>query len=144
MNITPAFPSFDIHLADLNQFILELVDAHEAGNIESWIDLEERVNAYFTPNRVDYISARAPGWRKMASYAEGITLVHVMCVFLGLYMMPEFLSMKIFKITCRTIFSCRKSLMASSACSGITHRLHRSSKRYYYIYPLICNHGRQL
>jgi len=31
-----------------------------------------------------------PGWRKMASYADGITLVHVMCVFLGMYMLPEF------------------------------------------------------
>ena len=60
MNITPAFPSFDIHLADLNQFILELVDAHEAGNIKSWIDLEETVDGYFTPDRMDYIEARAP------------------------------------------------------------------------------------
>ena len=29
----------------------------------------------------------------MASYMEGTTLVHVMCVFLGLFLMPEFLSM---------------------------------------------------
>lgn len=34
-----------------------------------------------------------PGWQKMASYSGGITLVHVMCVFLGLFMLPEFQSL---------------------------------------------------
>lgn len=36
------------------------------------------------------MEALVPGWRKMASYADGITLVHVLCVFLGMYMLPEF------------------------------------------------------
>lgn len=93
MNITPAFPSFDIYLADLNQFILELVDAHQMGKIKSWDDLEEKVNAYFTPERMEHSDTLVPGWRKMSSYGKRVTLVHVMCVFLGLYMMPEFLSM---------------------------------------------------
>jgi hypothetical protein len=31
-----------------------------------------------------------PGWQKMASGSDGITLVHVTCVFLGLFMLPEF------------------------------------------------------
>ena len=93
MNITPAFPSFDIYLADLNQFIFELVEAYRAGKIKSWDDLEEKVNAYFTPDRMEHTDALVPGWRKMSSYGERVTLVHVMCVFLGLYMMPEFLSM---------------------------------------------------
>lgn len=34
MNLTPAFPSFDIYLPDLNQFILELVDAYKAEKIK--------------------------------------------------------------------------------------------------------------
>ena len=33
----------------------------------------------------------------MASYTEGITLVHVMCVFLGMYMLPEFLQLSIYQ-----------------------------------------------
>ncbi|HEX6270936.1 MAG TPA: hypothetical protein VFZ43_11915, partial [Anaerolineales bacterium] len=93
MNAAQDLPSFDIHFADLHQFILELVDKYEEGNLKSWNDLEEKVNAYFTPERMDSVEARAPGWRKMAAYAERLTLVHVMCVFLGLYMLPEFLSM---------------------------------------------------
>ena len=93
MNPTLAFPSFDIYLADLNQFIFELIEAYQAGKIKSWDDLEEKVNAYFTPDRMEHTDALVPGWRKMSSYGERVTLVHVMCVFLGLYMMPEFLSM---------------------------------------------------
>lgn len=93
MSATPAFPSFDIYLADLNQFVLELVESYKAGKIKSWDDLAEKVNAYFTPERIQHTDILVPGWRKMASYANRVTLVHVMCVFLGLYMMPEFLSM---------------------------------------------------
>jgi hypothetical protein len=93
MNATPACPSFDSSLAGLNQFILELVEAYRAGKVTSWNELEITVNVYFTPERMAYMESRVPGWRKMASYMEGTTLVHVMCVFLGLFIMPEFLSM---------------------------------------------------
>jgi len=93
MNPTPAFPSFDSSLAGLNQFILDLVEADRAGKVTSWDELEEMVHAYFIPEKMEYIESLVPGWRKMASYMEGTTLVHVMCVFLGLFIMPEFLSM---------------------------------------------------
>jgi hypothetical protein len=36
------------------------------------------------------IETKAPGWKKMASYSDGITLTHVTCVFLGMFMLPEF------------------------------------------------------
>jgi hypothetical protein len=93
MTSTGAFPTFDGTLPELNQFILGLVKDYEAGKIESWEDLEQRVNAYFTPERMEQMESVVPGWRKMASYSGGITLIHVMCVFLGLYIMPEFLRM---------------------------------------------------
>ncbi|HLF75478.1 MAG TPA: hypothetical protein VI524_14070 [Anaerolineales bacterium] len=93
MNSPQAIPSFDIQLAGLDRFILELVEAYKAGNMKSWDNLAVKVNAYFTPERMDYVEARAPGWQKMASYMKGVTLIHVMGVFLGLYMMPEYLSM---------------------------------------------------
>ena len=83
------FPAFDDCFADQNQFILELVQAYEAGRIKSWDDLENRVKPFFTPKRIEQM----PGWQKMASYAGGVTLVHVMCVFLGLFMLPEFQSL---------------------------------------------------
>jgi len=84
------FPSFDKRLPFLNQFVLELVDDYHAGKINSWDELDEKVKRFFTPERMEQTEALVPGWKKMASYSDGITLTHVMCVFLGVYMMPEF------------------------------------------------------
>jgi hypothetical protein len=90
MNTADKFPAFDHRFADLNQFILELVKAYETGGIKSWDDLEKEVNAYFTPQRMKQMESLVPGWQKMASYVRGVTLTHVMGVFLGLFMLPEF------------------------------------------------------
>lgn len=84
------FPSFDAQLPFLNQFILELVDAYQSGKLSSWDELDEKVKTFFTPERMEQTEALVPGWKKMASYSDGITLTHVMCVFLGVYMLPEF------------------------------------------------------
>ena len=86
-------PSFDDYLPFLNHFIIELVENYQSGKINSWDKLDNVVKAFFTSERMKEMEAIVPGWHKMASYDDGITLVHVMCVFLGLYMMPEFLSM---------------------------------------------------
>ena len=94
MKIPDVFPAFDDCLPELNHFILALVEAYEAGRLKSWDDLEEKVHAFFTPERMEEMETLVPGWQTMASYSEGITLVHVMCVFLGLFMLPEFRSLK--------------------------------------------------
>lgn len=93
MNITGTFPAFDACFPELNQFILELVKEFELGKLKSWDDLKDRVNAHFTPEKLEQIDSMVPGWKKMASYSGGVTLVHVMCVFLGLFMLPEFKSL---------------------------------------------------
>jgi len=90
MNASQEIPSFDVLLPDLNKSILELIKDYRAEKINSWEELEERVNAFFTPERMDEVESIVPGWRKMASSSDGVTLVHVMCVFLGLVMLPEF------------------------------------------------------
>jgi hypothetical protein len=86
-------PNFDQQFASFHQFILELVDQHRRGKINAWDDLEAAVNAFFSSEKMDEMETLVPHWCKMASYAERRTLVHVMCVFLGLYTMPEFLAM---------------------------------------------------
>lgn len=83
-------PSFDDQFPDLNRFIFKLVDDYHAGKIKSWDDLAEKVDEFFTPQRMDEMERCVPHWRKMASYANGRTLVHVMGVFLGMFQMPEF------------------------------------------------------
>ena len=83
-------PGFEENLSFLNEFILELVDDYDLGRLNSWEELDEKVKGFFTPERMDQTEALVPGWKKMASYSDGITLTHVMCVFLGVFMMPEF------------------------------------------------------
>ena len=90
MNSSPIFPRFDDCFSDLNLFLQELVQSYEAGDIRSWDDLDQSVKSYFTAERMKWMESLIPGWQKMASYTGGITLVHVMCVFLGMLMLPEF------------------------------------------------------
>lgn len=84
------FPLFDVEFKELNQFIQMLVDEYTSEKIKSWGDLDKKVKAFYTPERMDAIESKASGWKKMASYSDGITLTHVTCVLLGMFMLPEF------------------------------------------------------
>ena len=86
----PKFPSFDLAFPELNEFIHELVQVYKAGKLGSWDDLDERTRRFYTPEMMDLIESKAPGWKKMTSYSDGITRTHVTCVFLGMYMLDEF------------------------------------------------------
>jgi len=90
MNTQSNFPFFDTEFPELNQFILGLVEEYKSGTLKSWDDLDQRVKAFYTPQRMDYIETKTSGWKKMASYSDGITLTHVTCVFLGMFMLPEY------------------------------------------------------
>ena len=93
MNTYSDFPSFDPEFEELNWFILKLVDEYKNGKLTSWDELDERVDSFYTSERMDSIEAKVPGWKKMASYSDGITLSHVTCVFLGMFMLSEFKSL---------------------------------------------------
>jgi hypothetical protein len=84
------FPSFDKEFNELNHFISGLAEDYASKKIESWEELDKRVKAFYTSERMDAIETKAPGWKKMSSYSDGITLTHVTCVFLGMFMLPEF------------------------------------------------------
>lgn len=92
MNENKNTPRFNDKLPDLHRFILGLVADYEVGQIKNWENLEERVFAFFTSERMEQMEVTLPHWQKMASYREGVTLTHIMCVFLGLYMLPEYQS----------------------------------------------------
>lgn len=93
MNASQSLPSFEKRLPFLDQFILELVEEYHTEKINSWEELDREVKAFFTAERMAEMEVPVPGWKKMAAYGDGITLTHVMCVFLGLYRMPEFLDL---------------------------------------------------
>lgn len=90
-----SLPSFVERFPSLDRFIHGLVQEYETGDIRSWEALEVRVRDFFTLQRMDDMEAWVPGWREMASYTDGITLVHITCVFLGMYMLPEFQSLSL-------------------------------------------------
>jgi hypothetical protein len=90
MSSSRPFPPFDETFSDLNGFLRRLVNNYEAGEIRSWDELEGQVKAYFTSEKMEQMELAVPGWHRMASFTDGITLVHVMCVFLGMLMLPEF------------------------------------------------------
>ena len=83
MRSVQEIPSFDIYFPDLDQFIHGLVRSYNEGSIRSWDNLEEKVGDFFRIERMNQIESAVPHWHKMASYDNGVTLVHVMCVFLG-------------------------------------------------------------
>ena len=93
MNTKANFPAFDDTFSELNQFILGLAKAYEAGDLKSWGELEKRTKAYFTAEKMEQMESTVPHWRSMASHRDGVTLTHVMCVFLGLVMLPEYQSL---------------------------------------------------
>lgn len=93
MNSSSGIPNFEDSLPDLDQFIHRLVKEFNDGNLRSWDDLDERVKAFFTPEQMRQTGQIVPHWQKMASYMEGLTLTHVMCVFTGMCRMPEYLEM---------------------------------------------------
>ena len=83
-------PLFRDQFSSLDDFLATLIDAYHAENINSWDDFEPRVMEFFTPEQMEQMEACIPGWKKMSSYNDGVTLTHVMCVFLGLSMLPEY------------------------------------------------------
>ncbi len=93
MNTAQLTPIFNERFPELHHFILGLVAGYQAEGITSWEHLEQRVTDFFTPARMEQMEAMLPHWQKMAVYREGVTLTHVMCVFLGLYMLPEYRSL---------------------------------------------------
>jgi hypothetical protein len=83
-------PTIEFYLPEMIAFVSGLAQDYQLGDIQSWQMMAERVHSFFTSDMLDEVDAIAPGWRDMSSYADGVTLVHVMCVFTGLLRCPEF------------------------------------------------------
>jgi hypothetical protein len=84
------FPRLESQFPDVMDFVAVLARDYRAGLIDSWEALGKKVRAYFTPARLSEMDAVVPGWHRMALDAGGITLVHVMAVYMSLLLCPEF------------------------------------------------------
>ena len=84
------FPLVESHLPELMDLVTILAQDFEAGKIDSRQAMTDRVQAFFNSDMIDKVDAVVPGWRKMSSYSDGVTLVHVICAFTGVLLCPEY------------------------------------------------------
>jgi len=90
MTTDSAFPTVEQRLPEMMEFASGLADDYESGNLQSWQELGGRVKAFFSPEMLDKVDAVAPGWRAMSAHGDGVTLVHILCAFIGLLVRPEY------------------------------------------------------
>lgn len=83
-------PQVETYLPELMPFISSLADSFRQGHLASWPVMAERVNGFFTPATMQKVNNVVPGWIEMASYNQGVTLVHVTAVLTSLLLCPEF------------------------------------------------------
>ncbi len=84
------FPTVATHLPDLRPFIDALAHDYASGAFDGWPAFAARVHAYYTPARMDQFERILPGWQQMASYRDGITLIHITAALAALFLLPEY------------------------------------------------------
>ncbi len=77
-------------LPDLYALALTLVRDTQAGALDSWPAFGARVHAFFSESTMDQVDTVLHGWRRMASFHEGVTLVHVVSAYGSLLICPEY------------------------------------------------------
>lgn len=83
-------PHADSELPELMTFAQSLGNDYQAGTLNSWQKMKDRVLAFYTPARMDAIETVIPGWRKMASYSDGAVLGHVTAALTALLLNDEY------------------------------------------------------
>lgn len=85
-----AVPQLSHKLPEFVAFAKQAASDFTNGKLISRPEMHGRVQTFFTSDKMTAVEAIAPGWQKMASEGNSITLDHVMTVFTGLYLLPEF------------------------------------------------------
>jgi hypothetical protein len=81
-----------ICLPELFEFVVSLTDQIDHGIITNWDDFEDQVLTFYNPAQMGKIEEYVPGWGRMASYADGATLIHVTSALVALLQLPEYRS----------------------------------------------------
>jgi hypothetical protein len=77
-------------LPELFQFVGGLARQLETGVLQDAEQLARRCRDFYTADRMAAIEAVAPGWREMASQANGATLDHITQALVALQLLPEY------------------------------------------------------
>lgn len=83
-------PRLESYLPELTDFIDLLTHDVNSGAVDNWEKFTEKTQDFYTPARMQNIESIIPGWRKMASYSDGATLVHVTSALVALKQLPEY------------------------------------------------------
>jgi hypothetical protein len=79
-------------LPELFDFIDSLANQIDIGALKNWDEFSPQVRDFFTPAQMKKVEKFVVGWARMASYADGITLIHVASALVGLVQLPEYKS----------------------------------------------------
>ena len=78
------------HLPQLIAFLRKTANAYQSGKFNGWTDFRSHCDVFYTPTIMDSLEAVVPGWRKMASYANQQTIIHVTSVLISLLLLEEY------------------------------------------------------
>jgi hypothetical protein len=86
-------PTLETYLPELVQFTKGLSEECLEGSLNNWQLFIGKLKAFYDPACMESIEQIAPGWRRMSSYANQQTLIHVTSVLTALYLLPEYQQM---------------------------------------------------
>ena len=83
-------PLLEVKLPELLAFTRQLATDYQNATLSNFDTFQQRVRAFYTPDRMNKIESVIPGWIHMASYSDQQTLIHVTSVMVALFLLPEY------------------------------------------------------
>jgi hypothetical protein len=83
-------PQLMDQLPELFDFVRSLARQIESGELQDGNMLAGRIHDFYIPARMEAIEIVAPGWQRMAAYADGATLNHITQAMIALQHLPEY------------------------------------------------------
>lgn len=85
----PGIPKVEDALPDFWSWVKELTWRYSLGRLSAE-ETHIAVVEFFTPEVMEHIEWHIPGWIEMAGYARGQTLVHTVCMCIGMLASPAY------------------------------------------------------
>jgi hypothetical protein len=87
-----SIPGLEDQLPELLAFVRTAARQIEAGELRDGAELAQRIDEFYTAERMEAIERVAPGWRVMSEYAAGATRNHITQALIALQQLPEYRS----------------------------------------------------
>lgn len=80
-------------LPELMAFIQQMRDDYARGEFTNWQEFIQPIRTWYTPQRLQAIDDVVMGWRKMSTYADQQTLIHLTAALVSLLNLEEYLTL---------------------------------------------------